>query len=88
MRAVPTHVCVLVTLRVREPPLKRPGAGWQIRLNDPHLAEMPAVNTITVATCYIRQVNGVKLAEIMFSLVCVRVCVCARTQSRWFEWAE
>jgi len=30
---------------------------------------------------YIRQVNGVKLAEIVFSLVCVcaraRVCVCA-----------
>ena len=30
--------------------------------------------------------NGVKLAEIMFSLVCV--CVCARTQCHWFGWAE
>jgi len=34
---------------------------------------------------YIRQMNGVKLAEIMFSLF---VCVSMRTQSHWFEWAE
>ena len=27
---------------------------------------------------YIRQVNGVKLADIMFSLLCVCVCVCAQ----------
>jgi len=35
---------------------------------------------------YIRQVNGVKLADIMFSLLCV--CARARTQSHWYEWAE
>jgi len=35
---------------------------------------------------YIRQVNGVKLANIMFSLLGVYVSVC--TQSHWFEWAE
>ena len=33
-----------------------------------------------------RQVNGVKLTDIMFSLLCV--CVSVRTQSHWFEWAE
>jgi len=33
-------------------------------------------------------VNGVKLAEIIFSLLCACVCVSMRTQSHWFEWAE
>jgi len=37
----------------------------------------------TISDLYIRQVNAVKLADIMFSL-CVSVC----TQSHWFEWAE
>jgi len=39
---------------------------------------------------YIRQVNRVKLADIMFSLLCVCVCVhlSVHTQSHWFEWAE
>jgi len=50
-------------------------------------------NWVTCGMCerllydYIRQVNGVKLADIMFSL-CVTVCVSVRTQSHWFEWAE
>ena len=35
---------------------------------------------------YIRQVNGVKLADIMFSLL--SVCLSVSTQSHWFEWAE
>jgi len=35
---------------------------------------------------YIRQVNGVKLADILFSLLCA--CVSVSTQSHWFEWAE
>jgi len=37
----------------------------------------------TVA-CYVHQVKGVKLADIMISLL----CVCVRTQSHWYEWAE
>jgi len=34
------------------------------------------------ATCYTRQVNGVKLADILFLLLCVclSVCVSVRTQ--------
>jgi len=33
---------------------------------------------------YIRQVNGVKLADVLFSLLCVCVCVCAPSvQASW-----
>jgi len=35
---------------------------------------------------YVRQVNGVKLADIMFSLLSVRPSDRLRTQSHWFEW--
>ena len=37
---------------------------------------------------YIRQVNRVKLADIVFTFVFLSVCVSVRSQSHWFEWAE
>jgi len=39
---------------------------------------------------YVRQVNGVKLADIIFSVLSVHPSVrpSVRTQSLWFEWAQ
>ena len=39
----------------------------------------PSVSAATSTSYYIRQVNGVKLADILFSLLCVclSVCLCA-----------